>query len=272
MNLSEIEITEVSAHYGETKSLPDYSNVKPGYSLKAVVKPGQDPEAVKQALEEQVKQWVWEDCDTALEREGRRAEFWKGPRFDLRVLGDDWIVVIVPAEAELPKPWSSIHCAKSGWRLEALKKYAQEDYSKLAIVDLSQGGLEALPDLREYDVAWLNHPDATYCILFPLDFDTDTWHNDRRIRWSTYRRLSVNFLPWITEQAQSKEAILINCLDGDLSKLPDLAPKQPENAFIVGADELWEEVAGEMEVRAKADQLFDDLEDDDPINDNEPSF
>lgn len=263
MNLSEIEVTEVSVHYGETKSLPDYSNVKPGYSLKATVKPGQDPEEVAETLMAECKRMTWEDCDAALEREGRRAHFWTGPRFDLRVHSDDWLAVIVPSEAELPKAWRNVHCPKSGWRLEALRKYIQEDYGKLTIADFSfEENLEALPELGEYEAIWLEYNGQTYCLLLPLDFDEkllpEIWQDYRRTRHSNYTRLAANFLDWIEAQAKSKEAILINCLDGDLSKLPDLTPKDAPKVEIEPAfDEPIE------------DDDDDDWEDDDDYNEDE---
>lgn len=271
MNLSEIEITEVSAHYGETKSLPDYSNVKPGYSLKAVVKPGQDPEEVKAALAEQVRAWVWEDCDTALEREGRRAEFWTGPRYDALSVREDKYIAIVPHGVELPGLWVKANRVEEEWRYEALLKVVQREYKDWTVADFSfEENLDALPDLKEFQVIWLNSNGTLYCLILPYEFDDnllpETWRSRRYAEHRWYTRLAANFLPWITEQAQSKEAILINALDGDLSKLPDLAPKEPVEQAI--ADGFIPDIHDDDE----DDEDDEDFDDDDDDDEDEPSF
>jgi hypothetical protein len=225
-----MKITKVFVRYGRTFSLPGYSNVKPEEGYEAEIEPGEDVAAVKAELLQMAQAEVEEACDQALEEAGERAHFWTGPRYNLRVLGDDGLVVIIPNEVKLPESWGSVHCPKSGWRLEALRKYTQEMYGKLDLVDLSENP-EALPEVQEYEVVWLTHGEGTYCLLLPADFDIkllpNAWQNYHRTRYTSHTRLAANFLPWIEEQVAKKEATLIDCLDGDLSKLPEIGPKEP---------------------------------------------
>lgn len=280
MNLEEIEIIEVSAHYGETKSLPDYSNVKPGYSLKAAVKLGQDPEAVKQALAEQVRLWVWEDCDTALEREGLPARFYQGPRYDAVREADEEYIAIVPSDVELPGLWKKSNRVGTGRRLESLVKLLDREWSNYTVEDFSQNP-EALPELVQIQTILTrrnSEGDTRYCIVLPYGVEADDLGKEYRyLPRHYYTIFAAGAVAFISKQARDNEAELIDALDGDLSKLPDLTPKQPENAFIAGAGEVREAVMAVRETIAKAAKLFDELDDDDYSDDDddddeEPGF
>lgn len=262
-----MQITKIVVGYGRTHSLPDYCNVKPSITIEAALSEGDDPEAAKAELQRLAQAHVEEECDLALEEAGRKAHFWQGPRFDMRVLGDDWLVVILPSGTELPRAWRSIQCPEMDWRLEALRKYAKETYGKLSLIDLNDGNLEGLPDVGEYEVVWLNHEGFVYCLLLPADFEIkllpDAWQNYRNTRYTSHTRLAANFLPWITEEAKRKEATLIDCLDGDLSKLPDLEPEGRKadfaDAFIQKVEQAPEEDGEDWE-----DDEDDDFDDDLP--------
>jgi hypothetical protein len=63
-------ITQISVSYGETQSLPDYCNVKPGITLTAFVEAGESAEAVEAALWKFAKEAVQTHIDSALEDHG----------------------------------------------------------------------------------------------------------------------------------------------------------------------------------------------------------
>ena len=48
-----MKITQVTVSYGETQSLPEYSNVKPHLSLTAEIEPQDDPTQIEFEL------WAW---------------------------------------------------------------------------------------------------------------------------------------------------------------------------------------------------------------------
>lgn len=102
-----MHITQITVSYGETQSLPEYSNVKPNLSLTAVLDAGDSAEAVEQALWVLAKSAVHEQIDLALEANGKAAKYSPEPRyqvlktaradaFDRKAAHPSKLVVILP--------------------------------------------------------------------------------------------------------------------------------------------------------------------------------
>jgi len=78
-----MKITQITVSYGETQSLPEYSNVKPALTLTATLDEGDSPGEVEQLLWNQAKHAVREQIDLALEANGRAAKWSDDPRYQV---------------------------------------------------------------------------------------------------------------------------------------------------------------------------------------------
>lgn len=107
-----MKITQVSVSYGETQSLPEYSNVKPALTLTATIDADDDAAVAEAALWQLAKQSVHAQIDTALEANDRPAKYDRCPRY--QVMHTYWdryydrampeppkLVVILPSEIKL---------------------------------------------------------------------------------------------------------------------------------------------------------------------------
>lgn len=256
-----MNITKVIVKYGRTFSLPGYSNIKPEFGYEAELEPGEDREAVKAELLAMAKAEVEEECDQALELGGNPAQFWQGPRFDALRVSDESFIAIVPAKMGLPEAWKKIPYSETGWRFEPLLKHLVREWPNYDIQDCSLP--EVLPVLVNVQLLVTrrsNEGDARYCVALPYDLEADDLGEQYRYLGRQYHTVFVeNVAAFISKYAQDNEAVLIDALDGDLSKLPDLAPKEAPAA----------EVEPDMEEPIEEDG--DDYDDDDNGED-EPSF
>ena len=225
-----MKITKVSVKYGRTFSLPGYSNVKPEVGYEAEIEPGEDVAAVKAELQRMAQAEVEEACDQALEEGGNPAHFDKGPRYDAIRVIDEKYIAIVPAKAELPELWDKSNRVESGWRFEPLVKRVSREWSGYLIEDYSDNP-ESLPELAQVQLILTrksDEADTRYCIALPYEFEVDNLSKEYRYLPRRYHTVfAVNLAAFVSKYAQDNEAALIDCLDGDLSKLPDLALPQP---------------------------------------------
>lgn len=160
-----MKLTQITVSYGETQSLPEYSNVKPNITLTAALDDGDDPAAVEAELWQQAQAAVHEQIDLALEANGRAAKHSTEPRYQvMRTAHDRWrrdddppnpppLVVILPDAMNLDKRFVHV-----GWPESRKLRYhhalqiAHDRAGELSapIVDCSDGDLSrlanALPD------------------------------------------------------------------------------------------------------------------------------
>lgn len=78
-----MNITQITVSYGETQSLPEYSNVKPSLTLTATIEDYEDPEKVEAALWEMAKAAVHAQIDLALEASDKPAKYSTDPRYQV---------------------------------------------------------------------------------------------------------------------------------------------------------------------------------------------
>lgn len=251
-----MKIKKVTVKYGRTFSLPGYSNVKPEVGYEAEVEPGENPEAIKAELLAMAQVEVEEACDQALEEGGNPAHFWQGPRFDALRVMDEKFIAVVPTKMELPEAWKKIPYSETGWRFEPLLKHLARDWSGYDIQDCSLP--EALPILLGVQLLVTrrsNEGDVRYCVALPYALEADDLGEQYRYLGRRYHTLfAENVAAFISKYAQENEATLIDCLDGDLSKLPDLGPKE----------------ASEPDEEEDDDDDWEDDDDDDDFNDDLP--
>jgi len=123
-----MHITQITVSYGETQSLPEYSNVKPSLTLTATLDEGESAEAIEQALWTLAKTSVREQIDLALEGSGKAAKWSDESRYQvLRTYWNQWdhkgqakppqYVVILPNEINVERDAYAqklIHAGYSG--------------------------------------------------------------------------------------------------------------------------------------------------------------
>jgi hypothetical protein len=166
-----MKITQITVSYGETQSLPEYSNVKPALTLTAVLDEGDDAQAVENDLWLQAKLNVREQIDLALEVNNIPAKYSTDPRFQvLKTRTSSYyerdkielpkLVAIIPNDAKLDDRF--VH---AGWRDSRKLRYGhaqclaaetvQEGYT---LVDCSDGDLTALLALLPEEPAKIAPP------------------------------------------------------------------------------------------------------------------
>lgn len=107
-----MKITQITVSYGETQSLPEYSNVKPNLTVTAVLDERDNPAAVEAMLWEQAKESVHAQIDAALEANDKAAKYSDEPRYQvMRTYWNQWdhrgeekppqFVVILPNDVSL---------------------------------------------------------------------------------------------------------------------------------------------------------------------------
>lgn len=84
-----MKLTTITVSYGETQSLPEYSNVKPSITLGAVLDELDDPSVVEALLWEQARQAVRDQIDAALELNGKSAKYSTEPRYQIVQTNND---------------------------------------------------------------------------------------------------------------------------------------------------------------------------------------
>jgi hypothetical protein len=96
-----VNITQITVSYGETQSLPEYSNVKPSLTLTAVLSEGEDAAEAEAELWTHAKNAVREQIDQALEANDKAAKWSGEPRY--QVMETYWDKWSHKGEAEPPQ-------------------------------------------------------------------------------------------------------------------------------------------------------------------------
>jgi len=109
-----MKLTQITITYGETQSLPEYSNVKPAITLAATLDQDDDPAEVEALLWQHAKESVHSQVDLALEANGRPAKYSAEPRYQvMQTYWNEWdhrgetkppqYVVILPNEINIER-------------------------------------------------------------------------------------------------------------------------------------------------------------------------
>lgn len=161
-----MRITQVTVSYGETQSLPEYSNVKPHITLTAEIDPDDNPETITDLLWGVAREEVHAQIDNALESNGRAAKYSAEPRFQvLRTYHDRYgeprgalpppaLVVILPNDVPTGRNdlagISLTHTNAVGEARKLRLAYAQRVAARAAtehgavVIDCSDGDLSKL--------------------------------------------------------------------------------------------------------------------------------
>ncbi len=104
-----MQITTITVHYQETRSLPGYSNVQPSVGLTAQLAPGEDAQATVNALLAECRATVRAEIDATLVANGCQ------PHYARPVFGAQESLGFTEDEAddESAEPWSAEEEARS---------------------------------------------------------------------------------------------------------------------------------------------------------------
>lgn len=199
-----MHITQITVSYGETQSLPEYSNVKPNITITAAIEDGDDPTAVELNLWAHAKQQVHEQIDQALEGSGMAAKYSTEPRFQVLRTYQGYT-----ARGKIEQP-------------------------KIVVVLPNGMRLDTQLDQRLGSISY---------------------RETRKLRYDHALRIA-------TEYAHDQESELLDCADGDISRLEALLPPLPEEPEQKEAESLGG--PGGSDIYAAAfDEDDDDLDEDD---------
>ncbi len=150
-----MQITEITVSYEATQSLSDYSNVRPGVRLTAVLVGHDDPTAVQQTLLNEARSIVQEEIDDCLIADGKAPRYYDGPRYQVVYNRETRIVAILPNETkpiDLPGPGAWFHKTFRRMRLDQARGIAQDlaqDHD-WRLIDCHEGDLSPLVELERF--------------------------------------------------------------------------------------------------------------------------
>jgi hypothetical protein len=159
-----MNITQITVSYGETQSLPEYSNVKPNLTITATLDEGDDAQAIEAELWAQAKNAVREQIDLALEANDRAAKWSGEPRYQvLRTYWNHWehrgeekppqYVVILPNEINVDREAYGQKLVHAGHyesrklrlaHAQRLGQTALDENEGYTLIDCSDGDLSRL--------------------------------------------------------------------------------------------------------------------------------
>lgn len=163
-------ITSITVSYGETQSLPEYSNVKPAVTLTAELDADDDAAAVEAALWEQAKQSVHAQIDSALELNGKPAKYDPCPRFQVvKTYHDRYadrgkpappkLVIILPDALEMERELLGARLVHAGYPESRKLRYAHamqiatealDKYAGATLLDCADGDMSRLQQALEF--------------------------------------------------------------------------------------------------------------------------
>lgn len=160
-----MNITQITVSYGETQSLPEYSNVKPNLTITATLDEGDSPGETEQLLWNQAKAAVREQIDLALEANGKAAKWSDEPRYQvMQTYWHEWdhrgeekppqYVIILPNEINPERDAYAQRLVHAGNSIGDARKLRYDHARRIAaevmqergytLLDCSSGDLTAL--------------------------------------------------------------------------------------------------------------------------------
>ena len=160
-----MNITQITVSYGETQSLPEYSNVKPNLTITTTLNDGDDPTESETLLWQHVKSAVREQIDQALEANGKAAKWSDAPRY--QVMQTYWsqydhkgetkppqYVIILPNEINPDRDTYAQKLVHAGHYSSEARKLRYAHALRIA-TDAMQNGEYALLDCSNGDLSSL---------------------------------------------------------------------------------------------------------------------
>ena len=164
-----MHITQITVSYGETQSLPEYSNVKPSLTLTATLDTTDDPAEAEALLWTQAKNAVREQIDLALEANGKAAKWSAEPRYQvMQSYWDQWshkgevkppqYVIILPNSVNPPHDAYAQKLIHAGHYSGDARKLRYEHARRIAesVVEDRDDGPYTLLDCSNGDLTPLN--------------------------------------------------------------------------------------------------------------------
>jgi hypothetical protein len=159
-------LTQITVSYGETQSLPEYSNVKPSITLTATLDAGDDAPVIEAELWQHAKNAVREQIDLALEANGKAAKWSGEPRYQvMQTYWSQWdhqgeakppqYVIILPNAINLERgayAQKLVHVSS----MEDSRKLRYDHALRIATAKLSDDDGYTLIDCSDGDLTPLN--------------------------------------------------------------------------------------------------------------------
>lgn len=199
-----MQISQVTITYSRTQSLGNYSNVKPGVTLTAVIDAQDDFDKVEENLLIIAKGIVHDEIDSALEADGSEPLFFKGPLFSVHYANMRNVVVVHPESEPLPEydnwkerdPWHRDHRLPRRMRLETAMREGRllSNEKQLLFRNCIDGDYKFIPTLPDPgpEPAWSKN--GLRSALLDLKIPMDYWdeigeleHIDNEMLRSYYR-------------------------------------------------------------------------------------
>jgi hypothetical protein len=172
-----LRITAITVHYGETQSLPEYSNVKPALTLTAELAESDDAATAEAELWAMAKRHVQEQVDLALEQNGRAAKYDPAPRYQvMRTYNDRYgptkdepqppiVVVVFPTDTELDRKRYGRQFVHAGRNSDS-RKLRYEHAMRLAAEESRENDNAPILDCSDGDLSRLDAALAEQPLLF----------------------------------------------------------------------------------------------------------
>ena len=190
-----MQVKTITVEFGMTQNLGDYSNVRPLVAITADLDQGDDPAAVLQALQGQVRTEVETAVDTALEQAGQSPRFYQGTLFTVFYSEVRRCVVIVPSDTTLPHEatwrdedkWRVQPSHPRQMRLPTALHLAQTlaQQKGYALVDGCDGSLTDLPPLPDAGPEPVWHQKGVGRLLRWLGIEEAQWEALAALSWVT---------------------------------------------------------------------------------------
>lgn len=232
-----MEITTITVKYALTHNMGNYSNIRPEVELTARLEPTDDPDESRWLLLNQAKEAVHAEVDAALEADDEAPKYYTGPRFSLATLAAEKLAVVFPDKGILPAPWdegTTIRC--TGRRLSVVLAKAMETYPGYLVINCSDGDYSCLAavELERFLVFISRERKLSIVTLSGVDRDTlpggaAEWsYPEHCVRRKDTLLVSLRNG---SNGMSTRNYNILDCTDGDLSKIPAVEPAAPDPAI-----------------------------------------
>lgn len=234
----------VTVKFGCTQSVGNYSNVRPEFEISLSGQgDGQEAHGIAQRLLVDVREQIHDIVDQELEIRDEHLLYYQGETFSLVAPKDFHYLAIVSDAQPLPKLWSEYVSYRMGSkRLERLQWLIKEKHKEDSAYteDIPIVDVQDLPVLEKFTVLKIANclvllsGDRRYlgagenlCSAPPKEYYARQTGIDLYImdREHLFRRVHLD--------CQKYGLTLVDCLDGDFSRLPalpELPPEEPKDA------------------------------------------
>lgn len=224
-----MKLTTITVKYGITHNMGNYSNVRPEVELTVELEPHDNPDEARWLLMQQAREAARAEVDGALEDDDKPPKYYTGPRFSLATITSEKLVVIYPdthpERARLPEPWDEGTSLRyHGRRLPVIRAKVVERYPDYIIIDCSDGDYSRLSVVELGRFLLFTNRERKLAVLTPSGLDRGALPGDGWSYPDHHVRRKVSLLAHLRNGDSLPNYHLIDCTDGDLSRIPTTEP------------------------------------------------